>query len=113
LKAVIQKITYNIKRIWHKYSKVVNITKQSKAWWDHKCHTDLEAYRKSQQIEDWKKFKNTVKRAKCEFFDGKINEITNKKCGSWKLMNWVKKRKLLAIKAIHFNGQPCIELDDL
>ena len=32
LEAVIQKITYNIKRIWHKYSKIINITKQSKAW---------------------------------------------------------------------------------
>ena len=28
-------------------------------------------------------------------------------------MNWIKKRKLLAIKAIYFNSQPCIELDDL
>ena len=28
-------------------------------------------------------------------------------------MNWIKKRKLLAIKSIHFNSQPCIELDDL
>ena len=28
-------------------------------------------------------------------------------------MNWVKKWKLLAIKAIQFNGQYCIKLDDL
>jgi len=28
-------------------------------------------------------------------------------------MNWVKKRKLLATKAIQYNSQPCIKLDDL
>ena len=28
-------------------------------------------------------------------------------------MNWVKKYKLLAIKAIQFNGRPCIEIDNL
>ena len=28
-------------------------------------------------------------------------------------MNWVKKHKLLAIEAIQYKGQPCIELDDL
>jgi len=28
-------------------------------------------------------------------------------------MNWVKKYKLLAIEAIQYKGQPCIELDDL
>ena len=113
LKAVMQKIVYDIKRIWHKYSKVINITKWSKAWWDHKCHTDLEVYRQSQRIEDWKKLKNTVKRTKHKFFDGKINEITNKKCRPWELMNWIKKRKLPAIEVIHFNSQPCIGLDDL
>jgi len=28
-------------------------------------------------------------------------------------MNWVKKQKLPAIKAIQFNGQPCIKLNNL
>ena len=28
-------------------------------------------------------------------------------------MNWVNKCKLLAIKTIKYNGQPCIEIDDL
>ena len=31
----------------------------------------------------------------------------------WNPMNWVKKCKLPATKAIKFNGYPCIELDDL
>ena len=45
LETVVQAFIYNIKRIWHKYSKVINITKQSKAWWNHKYHTNLETYK--------------------------------------------------------------------
>ena len=40
---------------------------------------------------------------KQNFFDGKIDEITNKKCSSWELISWVKKRNLPATKAIQFN----------
>ena len=54
-----------------------------------------------------------VKKTKHIFFDEKIKETTNKKCRSWKLMNWVKRRNFLAIKAIQFNGKPCIKLDNL
>ena len=54
-----------------------------------------------------------VKKSKHIFFDNKITEITNKKCGPWELINWVKKHKLLIAEAIQFNRQPCIELEDL
>ena len=37
----------------------------------------------------------------------------DKNSGSWKLMNWVKKRKLPAIEVIKYNEQPCLELVDL
>ena len=31
LETIVQALAYNIERIWHKHSKIVNITKQSKA----------------------------------------------------------------------------------
>ena len=43
----------------------------------------------------------------------KIDEIANKNCGLWELMNWVKRRRLPVIEAIQYNGHLCIELDDL
>ena len=78
LKQVVQTFANDIDRIWHKYSKIVNITKHSKAWWDKNCHRDLENYRISKWIEDQKCFKSTVKKTKYIFFDQKIQEIANK-----------------------------------
>ena len=50
---------------------------------------------------------------KCNFFDGRIDEIANKKCSLQELINSVKKRKLPAIEAIQYNDHPYIELEDL
>ena len=81
LEEVVHSLTNNTNRIWYKYSKKVNITKDFKAWWNDNCHRNLDIYRKFKWLEDWKRFKRTVKKTKYDFFDEKINEIANKNCG--------------------------------
>jgi len=87
--------------------------KHSKLWWNEECQRELEKYRLLKRLEDWKNFRSTVKETKCIFFDIKVQEITSRSCGPWKLMNWVKKCKLLTIEAIQYNSQLCIKLNNL
>ena len=96
--------------IWFKHSKIVNITKYLKLWWNDEYQRKLEKYRLSRHLKDWKTFKSIVNKTKQEFFN---TEIAGKNSGSWKLMNQVKKRKLLAIETIKYNRQPCLELGNL
>ena len=95
LENVVQFLAYTMKRI------------------DDNCNRDLEKYRLTKYIEHWKQFKKTVKSTKYVFFDLKIQEIANKRQGLWELMNWVNKHKLLTIKAIKYNGCPCLKIKDL
>ena len=54
LEHIVQTFTECTEQIWYKNSKIINITKYSKAWWDENCHRDLDDYRHSKRIEDWK-----------------------------------------------------------
>ena len=42
----------SMEKIWVKNSKIINITKHSKSWWDMNCSRDLEKYRMTKHIED-------------------------------------------------------------
>jgi len=102
-----------IDNAWTKNAKKSRISKHSKQWWTEDCSHSLDIYRSSRSLENWKKFKKIVKDTKRSFFDDKIQEIANKSHGPWELMNWIKSRKLLAIKAITYNRQSCLTLDSL
>ena len=81
LDRIVNKFVSTVKNIWTKNSKIVNITVHSKSWWNTKCSNNLEVYRSSRSLEDWKQFKRTVKDMKQSFFNLKIQEISNKKRG--------------------------------
>jgi len=88
---LVNSLTQEVKNAWDKHSKMVRIMKYSKSWWNDKCNHDLETYRSTRSLDDWKVFRRTVKSTKRTFFDLKIQEIANKKQGLWKLMSWVNK----------------------
>jgi len=78
LERIIQELISIIDEFWIKYSKYVNITKNSKTWWNEEYSRDLSVYHTSRSISDWSKFKRIVKRTKKIFFNEKIQEITTK-----------------------------------
>ena len=104
LDRIVNEFASFVENIWTKNSKIINIMVHSKSWWNTKCSRNLDVYRASKSLNDWKQFKRTVKNTKHSFFNLKIQEISNKKQGSWKLMSWVYKHKLPAIEVIKYNG---------
>ena len=52
LENVIDLLTYIIERAWNKNSKIVNILKHSKSWWNMSYSRDLEKYRLSKSLAD-------------------------------------------------------------
>ena len=113
LENIVNIFASNTEHAWRKNSKLVNVTRYSKSWWNKDCNWSLRNYRTSKTFEDWKIFKKTVKSSKRSFFDLKIQEITNKKQGLWELMSWVNKCKLSAIEVIKYNDQSCLTIDAL
>jgi len=81
LERVVNEFAKVVECAWKKNSKIINITKHSKSWWDTNYSKDLEKYRSPKSLEDWKSFQKTVKTTKHSFFDLKIQEIANKNQG--------------------------------
>ena len=113
LEEIVQLLACKIEESWQRNLKLVKITWHSKTWWNNKCQLSLDKYQLSQSLENWYSFKSTIKKIKWLFFDDKIEEIANKNCSLWELINWVKKWKLPAIEAIQYEGHLCIELENL
>ena len=61
-----------IERAWDKNSKIINILRYLKYWWNTSCSRDLEKYRSTRNVANWKQFKSTVKNTKHFFFNQKI-----------------------------------------
>ena len=72
------------------------------------CSRSLNNYRTTRILNNWKSFKKVVKNVKRSFFDAKIQEVANKSCGPWKLMNWISRHKLSTTKAIKHNDHLCL-----
>ena len=102
-----------IDQAWTKNAKKSRISKHSKQWWSDDCKRSLDNYRLSRSLNNWKKFKNSVKNAKQSFFNDKIQEVANKSWGPWELTNWIKRRKLPTIETINHDNWPYLTLDSL
>ena len=45
LKNIVYSFAYSLERIWEKNTKIINITKYSKSWWNTNYSRDLKKYR--------------------------------------------------------------------
>ena len=113
LEHIVNQLEVIIDQAWTKNAKKSRISKHSKQWWTEECSCSLNIYRMSRSLGNWKKFKKIVKNIKKSFFNAKIQEVANKSCGPWELMNWINRCKLPAIKVIKYDGYPCLSLDNL
>ena len=113
LNTIINQLGSIINQACTKHAKRSKVSKHSKQWWTNSCSIALNNYRTSRSRDFWKTYKSTTREAKRSFFNSKIKEIANKSQGFWELINWVKKRKLPATKAIKYNSSPCLSPDSL
>ena len=52
LESITQEFAAIVGDLWNKFSKMVNITKQSQVWWNEECNRYLAAYQMSKQRSD-------------------------------------------------------------
>jgi len=113
----IQRCTVTLETIfkdaWSTHSMTKRITKHSKKWWNEQCTICINKYHETGDINNWKAFKSAMRNAKRSFFDQKIQEIATSNKRLWDLMNWIRKKSLLAIETIYHDGQPCNNLTTL
>ena len=72
LESITQKFTTIVEDLWNNFSKLANIIKQSKTWWNEKYNRDLVIYWIPRQRSNWVKYRKMVKLAKRVFFNSKI-----------------------------------------
>ena len=89
---VVKRIGHIIDHAWKDNTKKSRISKHSRQWWLDKCSQALSNYRNSRSLENWKNFKRVVKNTKRSYFDDKIQEISNKRKGPWKLTSWINRQ---------------------
>ena len=113
LEYMVNKLNSLVDQVWNKNTKHSRITKHSKRWWSEECNKALTDYRTLRSLNDWKTFKKVVKNTKRAFFNSKIWEVADKSHSPWELMNWINKCKLPTTKAIKYEGQPYLTLENL
>ena len=64
IEQVVNRLGSIIDIAWTKNVKRSKISRHSKQWWSEECKRSLDNYRSTRSLENWKKFKNSVKVAK-------------------------------------------------
>jgi len=72
LECVTQEFAIIAEDFWNKYSKLINITKYSKEWWNKECNRNLATYQASRRKRDWINYKKMVRMVKQVFLDNRI-----------------------------------------
>ena len=110
---VVKAMSMVFSKAWDTHANFVDVTCNSKKWWNGSCAKALARYQSSKLQEDWAEFCHTTHAAKQSFFDRRIQDISVKKARPWDLASWVKQRQLPSYEAIFFWGQPCNDVDSL
>jgi len=112
INTMVQAMLAIFSKAWDTHANVVNVTHNSKKWWNGLCACTLTQYWSSRLQEDWAEFWHTMHAMKRSFFDQR-KDISIKKARPWDLASWVKQCQLPSYKAMSFRGQPCNDIDSL